>query len=388
MVAALLLSALINVSAQAAAPPREPAQDTPSIIVTGKRLQDTEAALRACLARKCSPDEDIAATLAHAENLFIAGDYRKARATLRSSLGRNRKHAERYPEPVSDLYRSNALVANHLGYDDDYAISTWGTLTALKDGIPDPDGRHFGARMEIARMTARLRGLEAGVRAYEGLAKDATKAGRPDIAVLARLRGLGMAYRQQPTDSIRRKIRQIAALTGPENRYASSTAKLYLARLAAESGKIAEAEALLGEVAGSGVNALVMIYAPPYRLNVQEFDAGYINEYDAAKGNPAARFGGNFDGMWIDVGFWVQPNGRVSDLKVLRNSGNKSWSEPLLKSIRGRLYAPLEKPSYRQERYTYTSRWEDQTGSHIKRRSPRARVEYLDLTMRETPQTP
>jgi tetratricopeptide (TPR) repeat protein len=374
----------MNVSAQAAAPPQTKVQDTPPIVVTGQRLEETEAALRACLARKCPPDEDIAATLAHAENLFVAGDYRKARTTLRRSLGRNRKHADRYPEPVSDLYRSDALVANHLGFDEDYFHSTWGTLTALKEGIPDPDGRHFGARMEIARMTARLRGLESGVRAYENLAKDAAKAGRPDIAVLARLRGLGMAYRQQPTDSIRRKIAQIAALTGPENRYAASTAKLYLARLAAESGKIAEAEAMLRGVAGTGVNAMVMVYAPPYQLNVQEFDNGYLNEYLASKGNPANRLSGNFDGMWIDVGFWVQSNGRVSDLQVLRKSGSGSWADPLLKSIRGRLYAPLEQPSYRQERYTYTSRWEDQTGSHLKRRSPRARVEYLDLTMRET----
>jgi hypothetical protein len=134
---------------------------------------------------------------------------------------------------------------------------------------------------------------------------------------------------------------------------------------------------------------LVLIYAPRYQLNVQELNTGNPTEINAARGNPAARFGGNFDDMWVDVGFWVQPNGRVSDLQVLRKGGSSaSWADPLLQSIRGRLYGPLEKPSYRQERYTYTAGWEFQTGSHIKRRSPRARVEYLDLTMRETPPTP
>ena len=102
--------------------------------------------LRACLERKCPPDEDIAATLAHAENLFVAGDYEKARAVLRRSLGRNRKHSDRYPVPVSDLYRANALVANHLGFEEDYFHSTWGTLGALKEGMPDSDWRLFGAR--------------------------------------------------------------------------------------------------------------------------------------------------------------------------------------------------------------------------------------------------
>jgi hypothetical protein len=376
----LFFSTLLAASAQ---PAGQPPAESQTIVVTGKRLQDTEAALRACLARKCSPDEDIAATLAHAENLFVAGDYAKARTTLRRSLDRNRKHAERYPVPVSDLFRSNALVANHLGFEEDYAQSTWGTLGALKDGLPDPDWRHFGARMEIARMTARIRGLEDGVRAYNGLAEDAAKAGRADIAALARLRGLAMSHRFRPSSSIRRRIEEIARLPGPENRYAASTAQLYLARLAGESGRIAEAEALIREVASTGFRALVLIYAPPYQLSVQEI-TGNPTEINEARGNPAARFGGNFDDMWIDVGFWVQANGRVSDVEVLRKSGGASWADPLLKSIRGRLYGPLEKPSYRTERYTYTAGWERQTGSHIRRRSPKARVEYLDLTQRES----
>jgi hypothetical protein len=97
-------------------------------------------------------------------------------------------------------------------------------------------------------------------------------------------------------------------------------------------------------------------------------------------GNPAAYFAGNFDKMWVDVGFWVQADGKVTDLEVVRKQGDPSWSEPLLRSIAGRLYAPARSPAYRLERYSYTSEWQDQTGSHIKRRSPRARVEYIDLT--------
>jgi hypothetical protein len=383
MVAGLLFPLLMAVSTQTAPPAPQPAQDTPPIIVTGKRLEETEGTLRACLARKCPPDEDINATLAHAENLFVAGDYEKARTTLLRSLARNRKHADRYPVPVSDLYRSNALVANHLGFEEDYFQSSWGTLRALKAGIPDPSWRHFGARMEIARMTGRLRGFDDAVSQYESIAKDAEKAGMPDIAVLASLRGLAMAHQVRPSASIRRRIEKIAALTGPQTLYASSAAKLYLARLAGEAGRIAEAEAIIREVAGSGVRALVLVYAPPYQLNVQEMDRTDPSVLDAPRGNPAYRYGGNFDDMWIDVGFWVQPNGRVADVKVLRKSTGASWADPLLKSIRGRLYAPLEQPSYRQERYTYTAGWETQTGSRIKRRSPKARVEYLDLTMRE-----
>jgi hypothetical protein len=59
------------------------AADPPAqtIVVTGASLAETGRRLAGCLARHCPPDEDIAATLAHAENLFVAGDYRQAHAT-------------------------------------------------------------------------------------------------------------------------------------------------------------------------------------------------------------------------------------------------------------------------------------------------------------------
>jgi hypothetical protein len=57
-----------------------------TIVVTGTSLAQTERNLRECLARRCPPDEDIAATLAHAENQFVAGDYAAARRTTKASL--------------------------------------------------------------------------------------------------------------------------------------------------------------------------------------------------------------------------------------------------------------------------------------------------------------
>ena len=381
MGSALFLGTLL---AAAAAQPAAPPVSGPAIIVTGKRIQDTEAALRDCIARDCPPDEDIDATLAHAENLFAAGDYRNARKTLRRSLDRNRNEAKRYPVPVSDLHRSNAMVANHLGMESDYARSTWGILHALKKGIPAPDARHLGARMEIAAMITRLRGLADGAEAYDDLARDAEKAGRPDIAAMARLRSAGNQYRLAPTDSARSRIREIARLAGPETRVAASMAKLYLARIAREAGKADEAQALVREVAGTGFVNPVLVYSPPYQLNVQDVthqrDPELTSRGLNPLGNPANRFAGNVEDMWLDVGFWVQTDGRVSDLEVVRQGGGISWADPLLKSIAGRLYAPAQSPAYRLERYSYTSGWESQTGSHIMRRSPQARVEYFDLT--------
>ena len=38
---------------------------------------------------------------------------------------------------------------------------------------------------------------------------------------------------------------------------------------------------------------------------------------------------------WIDVGFWVGPEGRVSEVEILRQGADSSWSRPLLDAIGG-----------------------------------------------------
>ncbi|MBY0520751.1 MAG: hypothetical protein K2P79_10030, partial [Sphingomonas sp.] len=71
------LSALLAATAICPAAARQaPVND---VVVTGQRLSETERALKACIARKCPVEEDIAATLRHAENLFVAGRYQQAR---------------------------------------------------------------------------------------------------------------------------------------------------------------------------------------------------------------------------------------------------------------------------------------------------------------------
>lgn len=113
-----------------AAPAGSPASEQDQIVITGRRLTDTERALAECLARKCPVNEDIDATLAHAENLFVAGDYAGARQTTKASLQRNRKNAALFPVPVSDLERSNGRISAHLGEKFDYVYSTWGIRRA------------------------------------------------------------------------------------------------------------------------------------------------------------------------------------------------------------------------------------------------------------------
>jgi hypothetical protein len=105
------------------------------------------------------------------------------------------------------------------------------------------------------------------------------------------------------------------------------------------------------------------------------------------------RWSENFEGKWVDVGFWVLPGGQVADLEVVASGGDTVWARPLLEAIRGRLYSTAEEATYRLERYTLTARREQATGSHLQRQmSDMARIEYLDLTVPdsapEDPPTP
>jgi hypothetical protein len=383
---------LVLLTALLASAASQPAVQTPGeIVVTGRRLADTEAALKACLDRKCPVNEDIDASLAHAENQMMAGRYEEARRTVLGSLSRNGRQAKKFPEPVSDLYRADALLANHLGLDRDYRASTIAILQALKEGIPKPDHRHFGARMEIAAMTGRLDDYEAAERVYRDLAADARKAGRPDIAALAEVRAIlaemkssSQSRRYAAPEDIKARLARFARAQEPSGRAAAQTAAAVLARIALAEGKQAEAAAWLQSLPGGGSSALpALIYSPPYTLGQKES----VGLYDGDLRNPMAgnvlkRASGNFDDQWIDVGFWVQPDGRVSDVEILRKDGRTGWADPLLRSIAGRVYAKPAggAPVYRMERYTYTAGYESRTGSRIAQRSPKARVEYVDLS--------
>ena len=78
----------------------------------------------------------------------------------------------------------------------------------------------------------------------------------------------------------------------------------------------------------------------------------------------------------------------MADVDVVREGAPAGWADTLLESIRGRRYSTAEQPTYRLERYTYTSAWEQATGTRIPQRSPLVRIEYLDLTVNDAPAPP
>lgn len=391
----LLSAALLNLPAGAVAQPRPP-QDAGTVTVFGQRLQDYRDRLTACLARRCPPNEDIDASLALAEALLVGGEYRDARRTLTHSISRNRRHARAFPEPVSDLNRANARVARHLGLDRDAEYSTWEILRALRAGLPQEDHRHFTARLEIAESMA-MYGYryDYAQRELQALIQRARAAGRDDVVAMAELRILWLDYLQGPFRGM--PSGALTAMAASPDPRRSIGARMMMIRIYNRRGDRARADALMAELArGAGGRRRQLLFNPPYQLAAQASGApqgaitraetppqpppGEVARGASLTSNLAGLMIENFEDKWIDVGFWVRPDGRVEGLEVLRSRHSTVWARPLLQSIRERRYSTADDSNYRLERYTYTSAYREVGSTRIARRSPQARVVYFDLT--------
>ena len=382
----ILAAAPGGVAAQQAETYAEPNE---RIVVTGIRIQDYRDRLAACLARNCPPDEDIDATLALAEAQLLEGDYRGGRQTVRASLHRNRRHERAYPEPVSDLFRADSRLARHTGNDEQALRSTYGILESLQAGIAAEDYRHFTARLELADMLMMMGRLREAKRELRELAGIARENGRSDVATMAELRGHWYDHVAEPRGPTRARLTAMMQASDPAHRMEAIGARILLSRIYRAEGDVARADALLAELARGPSNRRRLIHAPAYQLALG-LHSDAENDLENAFGRSDLRrlIPPNYEGKWIDVGFWVQPDGRVEGLEVLRSGGDTAWADPLIDSIRGRLYSTAEEPTYRLERYTFTAERETPTGSHIRRNGPRARVEYIDLTTAEAPPPP
>lgn len=367
--------------------------DTREIVVTGRSLKDTADALAACLARGCPPDQDVAATLAHAENLFIGGDYDNARTTLLRSVSRNRKHGAAYPVPVSDLFRANSRVAQHMGEGKNFQLSVLDMRDTLKKGLGEDDPRTLVAQIEVGDSRAKLGHPDEATRIYKDVEKRAIALNQPRVAMFARLRGAILAHTTATTINSPQEIAEARAalediiknpLPGADE--FGLAARVILARVDRKDGKGETTADIVREFAAKGgATRPVLLFSEPIKRIDMTSNAGD----GTAPGNTTSRLTSlETSDQWADVGFWVNVDGRVSDVEVLRGKGGKAWLKPVFEHLNTRVYAPLKKDGndgspgfYMIERYTLAARWtNDVTGSRMRRREASPRIERIDIT--------
>lgn len=363
------------------------------IVVQGRPLSDTAAALENCIKRKCPPNEDIAATLAHAENLFVNGDYKTAQRTLHASVGRNRKHGKDFPVEVSDLLRANGRVAEHMGEGREYQLSTLGMRDTLRDKFGNDDFRTMVADVEVGDSRAKLGFPDEAERIYRDVEKRALAAGQFRVASFARLR-LALVARNrfdaEPTPANRKELDKRLGvlidnpLQGGEEFVLA--AKVLRARTDRKHGASASTDELVKEFAQrGGATRPVLLYSEP----LSRIDTSQRTQADGSTDRPSwTRLSTNRYGQWVDVGFWIGADGKVTDVEILRSEGDNAWAKPVLGNISRRIYAPLKTGDdstpgfYMIERYTLTARVSDgvETGTHLRTREAKPRIERLDLT--------
>lgn len=371
------------------------------IVVTARSLKDTESKLKECLKKKCPPDQDIAATLAHAENLFVEGEYRDARAFLRASLGRNKKHKDDFPVQLSDLYRANGNIAAQLGESDSYRISILNMRDTLKNALSSSDYRLLGAELEVADSRLRLGYPEEARMKYRAVEQQANDLKMPQVAAIAKLRELSSfvsdaKVTKDPYLTLLAEKKLTEYIDNPTLGAEKFVivAKVLKSRLERSSDKIEATEELIKQYADLGViGTPLLIHANPININnaLAGRDQDSLTAYDTgsvASNALSSLQAINVEKRWVDIGFWIKPDGKVSEIEILRSKGSTKWTDAVLNSIRSRIYVPAKEANvadspgfYAVERYTITADYTtDNTGTHQRRRSNIPKIERIDLS--------
>lgn len=352
---------------------QEQPQRTSQIVVIAPDTARSEAALKACLARQCAVGEDVDAAMDHAQMQFLAGDYRKAKDTLRAAWSRNKAHKDDAPEPLSELLRMTSRVDAHLGY---FQQARWDNLQArslLRGAFGERDDRTLAARIEMGDMWVRAGRAEVGREVYADAIKVACEGGRLKSEGLAMLRlaSLETQLAMQPGGTeFPESLDELIARNEPELSTYATVGRILRARLALKRGDATAMTQLLAETRAMDELAPPLVDEPTV---------------DLVAGMAGAR--PRDEGNWADFGFWIEPDGQVSDVEVLRlgKSVYAQWVPLAAKAIGERRYMsrPLsgDVPGlYRIERFTITSRLIKPTGSRMWSRSNEWQLLQVDLT--------
>ncbi len=377
---ATLLAVTAPAAAQDAPPPREA-----EIVVTGARLSDTKNAIDACLARACPPREDIAATLAHTENLFVAGQYENAQNVAAAGIRRNRIHARELPREVAGLFRAHSRLSANLGEVQLERSSATDMVQALRTGLGDGHADVLVGQIELADVYAKQGAFEIAEAGYRQAARTARQKGYTKVEGYARLRhGMLLSVLAQGdypyVVRARGVLRELAATTAPEQAAFAEAARMGLQRLDLRKATPERIDKMIDALARTPTARPTLLYGEPVDLNNARTGQGGGSVTAQASTD-------RVEDQWIDVAFHIDAQGRPQEAETIRTSKRYSggWDEAVLKSIRSRRYAPLtlvdgQPGVFRVERYTKTAPLAVATGSRIVQRSAVSRVVMTDLS--------
>lgn len=361
-------------------------QDVPAIVVSGKRLPE---AYRECVERACPPLRDAQVSIAYAEKQFREGAYVKARSTLAAAVARTKRYAATAPKPVAALYEAYATVALHDGELEVYRKAVAGQVSTLRHNLPPDDPAVAAVAFATGDMWVTLRDASAAESSYRAVERRALQEGNVELATLATLRRAGLATARQEPAEAARLLAEAEARPGAATPALRAVLRVARLRLASKSDNQAQIDRLVREIGHDPATRPVLLWAPPYAPTALAAASDAAAKFGEA--DPTSASSSELDPIqWVDIGFWIRPDGRTSDAEILRGSPSKGWATPLLKQVAARRYSGSAAANddggvYRIERFSLRGTYIVPKGSLIRRRAGPAKLEVLDLTEPDTP---
>lgn len=369
----------------AAAAPAPPARidEAGVITVTASRIEELADAAAECARRRCSVRQDVAVSVAYGSTLFDAGRYVAAKSVLRDAIARVKRSARAEPVAVSTLWNALANLEMHEGDQAIVKAATWGSFLTLRDGLAPDALPTLTAEFRLAEWQQRT-GDRAGARTrHADIARRAAAAGHRQLADASLLRLAQLLDAGGDHAGAIAALNALAARRDDETPDAADVRRAALAtmaRMADSRGDRDTAAAtfarLLREPPGPEPQLISLKPLPqPGREEVDEL----LNP-DAVVLDRGSR-GGDLVGLrWIDIGFWIRPDGSVAGVERLRGSERSGWAAPLLAAVAARRYSPFAAPAgsggrYRTERFTLTADYATPMGSLVRRRLVNPRFE-------------
>lgn len=325
------------------------------LAVSGKPFAQTEADLSACLARNCAPPEDIAASIAHGDNLFAAGKWTESAAVFEASRGRNRKFAAQYPVEVAGLLRAYAHISLLRHNPGAYRMAMFDAADVLKEGLGENDPRVLIAQVEVVDVIARdARPFNTAENRYQALLQQAQARQLGSIEGLILYRIATLYVRGAALDRASYERRALAACDA----LIGSQRPEFAPYAAAAQALRNTVNAYYGDQNSAGRLVVATRNWAGARPELLSFEP---IEYTGTLVR-----GTRFKTQDIVVVFWVQPDGRIRDEVTalvgddVRSRGE--WLQAITDSIQSRHYAPIpgiaptDPGVLRVERYTLTAR--------------------------------
>lgn len=365
------------------------ARDGSDIIVTATPLDQTARRLAECLARNCPPKEDIDASLAHAENQFVAGDYAGARGTLSKAVRRNNGYRRVLPVEVSDLQRAYGRMIDVGGRPDVARILQIDSLDTLKEGLDGDDHRVFLQRALVADQFAQNGRWRAAEDIYAQIERKAAAAGLPQVSAYALLRRANLLGALAASDEMhapryRALLNRLEKLPGDALTRYRLAATLLRAKDAAQRHDDTALEAIVAGIDATRFAQPHLLYAPTIVLG-------------RTSPSQLPESGATVPPQWADFRITIGQNGRVESAEILRQSPHleQRWIREVRNSIVHRRYTPYtgdptSAPATRIERFSFVQDWANNDhpmsrSSRIRGQKADVRVAWIDLTPTDTP---